>query len=112
MRSDTLSRHSRPAGNPARTGDTIVIYCGGLGAVNPPVASGAASPGLAPTVLPVTLTIGGVNVPTQYAGLSPGTPALYQINAVLPASVPRGNTVPLTIGMAGLTSPAVTLAVQ
>jgi uncharacterized protein (TIGR03437 family) len=98
--------------NPAHTGDTIVIYCGGLGAVNPPVASGAASPGLAPTVLPVTLTIGGVNVPTQYAGLSPGTPALYQINAVLPASVPRGNNVPLTIGMAGLTSPAVTLAVQ
>jgi uncharacterized protein (TIGR03437 family) len=109
VRSDGSQTLAAPD-NPVRAGDTVVIYCGGLGAVNPPVASGAASPGLAPTVLGVTLTIGGVPVPTQYAGLSPGTPALYQINAVVPNSVPKGSAIPVTIGIAGLPSPAVTMA--
>lgn len=98
--------------SPVHAGDTIVIYCGGLGAVDPPVPSGAASPGLAPTVLPVTVTIGGIQVRPQYAGLSPGTPALYQVNAVVPASVQKGDAVPVVIAMAGLTSPPVTIAVQ
>jgi uncharacterized protein (TIGR03437 family) len=97
---------------PVHPGDTIVIYCGGLGTVNPAVPSGAASTGLAATVVPVTVTIGGIAVQPQYAGLSPGTPALYQVNAVVPASVPKGDAVPVTISMAGLTSPAVTFAVR
>ena len=34
--------------NPVQAGDIIIIYCAGLGAVTPPVASGAAAPGLGP----------------------------------------------------------------
>ena len=59
LKSDQLTL-ARP-GTPASVGETVVIYCTGLGAVDPPVADGAAAPSsvLAERVNPVTLRIGG-----------------------------------------------------
>lgn len=103
------------AASPAHAGDVIVIYCNGLGAVNPAVATGTAAPLGGPpsqTVNPVTLTIGGANAVVQFAGLVPGYPDLYQVNAVVPAGIATGSSVPVVLSVAGQSSPAVTIAVQ
>ena len=81
------------ASNPVDSGDTVIIYCAGLGAVD---QNGAATN-------PVSVSIGGQPAHVAYAGIatpasypSAGPPAilglvstglggLYQINAVVPA---------------------------
>jgi uncharacterized protein (TIGR03437 family) len=102
------------AGNPAQAGDIVVIYCNGLGAVNPPVPTGTPAPStepLARTVNPVTVTIGGINAPVQFAGLAPGFPDLYQINMVVPTGVASGQA-PVVLTVASQTSPPVTLSIK
>jgi uncharacterized protein (TIGR03437 family) len=101
------------AGTPANQGETVVIYCTGLGPVSPPVPEGAPAPPspLSNTVNAVTVTIGGQNAPVSFSGLTPGYPGLYQINAVVPNGV-SGDEVPVVVMAAGQTSPPVTLAVQ
>jgi uncharacterized protein (TIGR03437 family) len=90
---------------PVTAGDTVVIYCTGLGAVTPPVAPGKAATGQTPTVATVAVTIGGQAAPNiSYAGLTPGFPGLYQINAVVPSGIATGD-VPVVISVAGQTSP-------
>lgn len=102
-------------GTPAAAGEVILIYCSGLGAVNPPVPAGTPVDGLHPTVSPVTLLIGGQPANVLFAGLTPGFVGLYQINAVLPQGILAGDTVPVVIQIAGQSSrisPPVTMAVQ
>jgi uncharacterized protein (TIGR03437 family) len=100
-------------GTPALEGETVVIYCTGLGAVTPAVAHGAPAPvsPLSTTVNIPAVTIGGQNAAVSFSGLTPGYPGLYQINAVVPAGV-SGDTIPVVVTVAGETSPPVTLAVQ
>jgi len=103
-------------GNPAHIGDTLVIYCNGLGAVNPPLPTGTPAPTngtLTQTTNAVTVTIGGVSEAAAFAGLAPGSPDLYQVNAAVPAGVQPGNAVPVVLTVAGQSSPAVvTIVVQ
>lgn len=82
--------------NPAAAGEIVVIFCTGLGATNPAVASGTASNG-EKTVAAVTVTIGGKDSPVQFAGLSPGFVGLYQINVVVP-TVTGSSEVIITAG--------------
>ena len=102
------------AGAPARRGDTIVIYCSGLGPTNPLVAAGVAAPlsPLSRVVSPVRVIIGGAEAVVQFAGLTPGSAGLYQVNAVIPQDAPLGEQVPIVLNVGGLDSPAVTIAVQ
>jgi uncharacterized protein (TIGR03437 family) len=100
---------------PAHPGDTVVIYCNGLGAVDPTVPSGTAAPlegPLSQTVNPLNVTIGGVPAQVKFSGLSPGFPDLYQVNVTVPAGVIPGNEVPVVLTTAGQTSPPVTMAVR
>jgi len=99
--------------HPASAGDVLVIYCAGLGPVNPPVTAGTAAPSSPPavTVNPVTVTIGGMQTPVSFSGLSPGFTGLYQINTVVPAGLSSGNQ-PVVIKVAGQQSPPVTLNVR
>jgi uncharacterized protein (TIGR03437 family) len=97
--------------SPASTGDVIVMYCAGLGAVNPTIAAGAKSSGQTTKTTP-TVMIGSQNASVQFSGLTPGLVGLYQINAVVPSGVPTGNAVPVTITIAGQTSPQVVMAIQ
>ena len=102
-------------GTPASAGDTIVIYCTGLGAVTPPVKEGTPAPTTPPlstTVNPVTVTIGGQQAPVAFSGLAPGYAGLYQINVVVPSGVATGDAVPVVLSIAGQTSPPVTIAVK
>ncbi len=102
-----------PGGSALSAGDVVVIYCTGLGAVNPPVpAGGAASAStLSKTVNPVTATIGGVNATVQFAGLTPGFAELYQVNAIVPSGVPSGDEI-LLLTASGQQSAPVTIQIQ
>lgn len=99
--------------NPARTGEVVLIYATGLGAVLPGVASGAAAPGdpAAAAAASVSVQIGGVDAGTPlFAGLAPGFAGLYQINITVPSGVAAGD-VPVVVTAAGVQSKTVTLPV-
>jgi uncharacterized protein (TIGR03437 family) len=102
------------AAAPVRAGDVVVIYCTGLGPVDPPVEAGQAAPAepLSQTVHPVSLTIGGRAAMVLFAGLTPGFSGLYQVNAVIPEGIAPGDAVPVVLSVAGQSSPAVTMAAR
>jgi adhesin/invasin len=98
---------------PATAGDTVVIYCTGLGAVTPPVSAGVPAPASPLSqATGVSVTIGGVAANASFAGLSPGFAGLYQVNVVVPTGVTQGSQVPVVLSVAGQTSPPVTMAVK
>jgi uncharacterized protein (TIGR03437 family) len=90
--------------NPIHPSDRITIYLTGLGRTSPEVATGAAAPSnpLATTIVPVTVSLGGVELFVEYAGLTPGTVGVYQINASVPfKGIPTGFEIPLVISQGG-----------
>jgi uncharacterized protein (TIGR03437 family) len=94
--------------SPATAGNPVVIYCVGLGPVNPTITAGQLAPGspLSQATSGVTVTFGNVTIPAAFAGLTPGETGLYQVNATIPAGVPTGNQVPVTISAGGASSSA------
>lgn len=103
------------SGTPATAGDVVVIYCTGLGAVDPPVQAGQSPPAnpLSTTVNPVTVSFGGVPGQVLFSGLTPGAPGVYQLNVAVPSGVTTGDSVPVSISVAGQTSqPGVTMAIH
>lgn len=80
------------AAQPAAPGETIVVFCTGLGAVNPPVATGAAASGsvLSTTVTSYKATIAEQNAPIAFSGLAPYFVALGQVNLAVPSGTPSG----------------------
>ena len=112
---DAATQTLAAAGNPAEPGEVLIIYCSGLGAVDPPVDAGAAAPGQEPfarTVDPVAVTIGGLEANVFFAGLTPRFTGLYQVNAFVPERVIPGNAVPVVLEVANQTSLPVTIAVR
>ena len=101
-------------GTPATVGETVVIYCTGLGAVTPAVQEGLAAPTtpLSRTVNTVGVTIGGQAAQVAFSGLTPGYAGLYQVNAVVPSGITTGEAVPVVLSVAGQTSPVATIAVR
>jgi uncharacterized protein (TIGR03437 family) len=97
--------------SPAAAGSVVIIYCTGLGPVTPAVASGVGAPGPTTLVNAASVTIGGQNAAIQYAGLTPGSPGLYQINAVVPSGT-SGNAVAVVLTVGTQSSPAATMAVR
>lgn len=97
--------------NPAVGGEILTMAATGLGPTTPAVASGVANPSVAaPTVLPVTVTMGGFAVSVQYAGLAPGQVALNQINIAVPPGL--SGDVPLVVIVGGRASNVVTISVR
>ena len=95
--------------------DYIVIYCTGLGPVTNQPATGAPAPGVMPlseTTTKPQVTIGGVQTTAAWAGLTPDTAGLYQVNVQVPAGSAKGNAVPVTITIGGVTSNTATIAVR
>jgi len=103
-----------PKGSPAPPGASLEIYCTGLGLVSnsPQDGQTAALDALSPTVNPVQVTIGGVRATSQFAGLTPGFVGLYKVSVQMPEGVPSGDSVPLSVSVAGKESNTVTIAVQ
>jgi len=103
--------------NPAKRGQTILLYANGLGPVTNPPGDGVAataSPLSHTTTTPV-VTIGGAVVPPSgvgFIGLAPGYPALYQVNVTVPQTAQTGSAVPISLQIGGATTPAATIPVQ
>jgi uncharacterized protein (TIGR03437 family) len=112
---DTNFRLITPA-SPAHPGEAIVIYLVGMGATNPPVASGLPAPGANPgdalasaTVQPV-VQVGNQTAKILYAGLTPGAIGLYQIDFEVPSGATAGNA-SLTVSQGTINANPATLPV-
>jgi hypothetical protein len=60
----------------------------------------------------ITRTIGGIFATVGFAGIAPGYPDLYQINATMPSGVSPGAQIPVVLGVSGQSSPPVTISVR
>jgi uncharacterized protein (TIGR03437 family) len=100
--------------NPVSAYDAVIIYCDGLGNVDPQAIAGSETPlsPLSQTLDTVTVTVGGVSAPVFFAGLTPGFTGLYQVNAYIPTGVTPGDSVPLVISQSGRSGSSVTIAVR
>lgn len=101
------------AARAVKRGEFLSIYCTGLGPVSNRPATGARSPSspLSESLAPA-VTIGGVPANVTFSGLAPSFVALYQVNVQVPDNAPPGNAVPVVLAIGGVTSNAVTIAVQ
>ena len=102
------------AAAPSHPGETLAIYCTGLGLLNASVQSGAPGPSTPPlptTLITPVVKLGSASITPNFSGLAPGFVGLYQVNFQVPASISAGNqTIQLSVG--GSLSNTSTLAVQ
>lgn len=102
---------------PARRGDTLTIYAIGLGPTVPTVATGDAAPSNPLARLAVTPMVifgggpAGSRVTPSFAGLTPTSAGLYQLNAQIPMDSPRG-VITVVVGFPGALSNPVQIAVE
>jgi uncharacterized protein (TIGR03437 family) len=99
--------------SPARPGESVAIYCTGLGPLKTPLRTGAIAPNPPPeTVVTPRVTIGGLEATVNSSSAAPGYAGLYRVIVQIPVESPKGNAVTLQITMGGVSSNLVTLAVQ
>src|SRR5215469_2718412 len=116
---DDVRSSAWAAAQPVHAGEYITIYGTGIGPVNNPPATGASLlDGQISTVQTApTVTIGGIQATVAFAGLAPPgqnpfySAGVYQINALVPAATPTGNTVPVVVSAGGKQSNAVNVSV-
>jgi uncharacterized protein (TIGR03437 family) len=89
--------------SPAHAGDTVVVFAVGLGATNPAAPTGVAT-AANPTAATTTVTVGGAAATILFAGVTPGSAGLYQINMKLPTGVQ--GTVPVVLSIGGKSTTA------
>jgi uncharacterized protein (TIGR03437 family) len=87
---------------PAHPGEVIVVYGTGLGRTDPTQIDGSIPRSLAPIVLfnQLQVLVDGQPVPAEnilYAGITPGSAGLYQVNLRLPMEI--GTTPELRIAL-------------
>lgn len=83
------------AANPARRGETVVVYLAGLGVLTTPVADGMAGSGIVANA--VSVSVAGQPLALGYAGLAPSFPGLYQLNVTIPANLVGSGALPLAV---------------
>jgi uncharacterized protein (TIGR03437 family) len=99
--------------DPARPGETVVLYATGLGPVDATQETGEAAPTSPPAWsqhLP-EVTVGGRAASVLFAGLTPGLAGLYQVNLRLAEDTPRGQQ-PLALRANGILSQAKSIPIQ
>jgi uncharacterized protein (TIGR03437 family) len=95
--------------HPAKPGEFLVMYLTAMGATKSSVASGAAAPSVEPlarVTLQPTVTVDNQSASIPYAGLTPGSIGLYQIDFQVPQNANSGelNVVVTQGGVASNTS--------
>ena len=113
-----IAQHSNyvlvDAQNPAKRGEYLIMYLVGLGATNPPVASGALSPSIEPLgrpLSPATVTMDGNPVDILFSGLTPAGVGLYQINFRVPDNARLNTPLEVLVKQGGYTANVTTLTV-
>lgn len=99
---------------PVQRGETISIFCTGLGAVSNQPLTGSApdSARLSSSTGAPRLTVGGAVANVTFAGLAPGFVGLYQVNAEVPVNAPIGSSVLVQLNAEGILSNLVTISVE
>jgi uncharacterized protein (TIGR03437 family) len=89
--------------NPVHPEDRLIIYATGLGKTSPALEAGVPAPSDPVPVALVApeLTLGGVPLPIEFAGLAPGEIGVYQINASVPHWTPTGMDIPFVLRQGG-----------
>jgi uncharacterized protein (TIGR03437 family) len=79
--------------SPAVAGETVTIFLVGMGVTHPAVVSGHAAPAKpeAQVVAKPVVTVHGENAKVSFAGLTPGSVGLYQVNFTVPPGLPNGD---------------------
>ena len=94
--------------SPAKPGDILTIYGVSFGPTTPPSVPGTPPSGAAQSAYPYSVKFGSTNLPASavlYAGVSPGTPGLYQLNIQVPLDTADGDY-PIGLTLGGFTTPA------
>ncbi len=101
------------AASPAARDEVVVAYATGLGPVSNAPRTGlpALLSPLSQTLLPPTVTVGGVPAEILFSGLAPNFAGLFQVNFRVPGNVPVG-IADVVIQVSGQSSRAVKMAVQ
>ncbi len=106
------------ANSPARpvsAGQAVQIFATGLGVTSPRQTPGQPGNSATPfnnTVVVPKVTIGGIDAVVTFSAAAPGLAGVYQVNAVVPAGLPTGGFVVMTISSNGKTSNPVVLSVK
>jgi uncharacterized protein (TIGR03437 family) len=98
--------------NPAHAGELVILYATGLGQVTPSVPTGTLPGGASATAAPTALTIDGITVAPDFAGLSGCCVGLNQVNVRLPANTRSATNIPVVLTIRGVASNSVAIAVQ
>jgi uncharacterized protein (TIGR03437 family) len=79
--------------SPAHPGEILTIYLAGMGSTDVTVKTGQQSPSdpLAHPMVNPTVTVNGESASVAFAGLTPLSVGLYQINFTVPTDAPTGN---------------------
>ncbi len=100
---------------PAKRGpdNFVILYVNGLGPVNNQPASGELSASDASSTLKnsVTVTIGGKTAQVGFAGLTPQSLSLYQLNVQIPGDAPSG-TQPVIVTVNGNVSQTANIVIE
>jgi uncharacterized protein (TIGR03437 family) len=101
------------AQHPAKRGEYLIMYLVGLGATDPPVASGAAAPTgpFAKPVVSPTVTVDGENSDIYFAGLTPGGVGLFQIDFKVPDDAKLGTPLDVVVTQGNVTANVTQLVV-
>ncbi len=101
----------------AQAGSIGVLYVTGDGVVAPALrdgfspASGTPLPSLPHSLLPFSVTVGGVEAFLEFVGVTPGVVGLTQVNFTVPGSIAPG-VQPVVVTVNGVPSPPVNITVQ
>jgi uncharacterized protein (TIGR03437 family) len=92
-------------------GQTVTLFMTGVGVETPFVATGDTPSTSTKPLLPVTVTVGGINAPVTFAGTPNGLAGVAQVNYTIPTTVPPG-VQPVVVTVGGVPSAAVALTVN
>lgn len=100
--------------DPARRGETLILYASGLGATFPEGLEGEPAPSdvVSPTLAAVAVTVGEMNAAVLLSGLVPDSSGIYQIILEVPAESPVGNDIPVVVTAGARSSNTARLAVR
>jgi adhesin/invasin len=102
----TTAGYGASPSRPSRPGETVTIYCTGLGQTTPTATEGQAASSTNLMYVPnTTVTIGSSGALTPaFSGLTPTAVGLYQVNVTLPVSIAINSAATLIVSVNGVAS--------